>query len=318
MKKILFVLLCFISIGLCSCSKKDSVPETVQVYLPDGTPALALTKILDNGFSYQDVKTNIEIVQASEIAARVSQESCDLAIMPTTAAATLFDKGVKLKLASVNVFGNLYITGTSELGSLSDLKGKVVYTTTGTTIALVKYLLTASDILFEEGSEKIEGKVVLSSKNDASEIIPLLKQAATKGIEGYGVLGEPQVTKAQSLISDLKIAVDLQKEYEIITGNKGYPQASLIVKNSFSEKYPDYISKFLEVLEENTAYLEENVSSLASIFQKYDSNLQNMSFNLETITRCNLKVVRSQEVKDTVKQYVKTLSKIELGDDFFL
>ena len=315
MKKIGLLLL--ILLTLVSCKTKEKGPQDVDIYMPDGTPALALASVLDQGFSYQETKTKFHIVQASEIAARVSQDSCDLAIMPTTAAATLFSKGIQLQLASVNVFGNLYIVGTKEIQSLSDLKGKVVYTTAATTIQMVEYVLNKNNVAFTEGAQTEENKVTLTSKNDASEIIPLLKKASLSGEEVYGVLGEPQVTQAQKNITGLKIAVDLQKEYQNITQQEGYPQACLVVKNSFSGQYPNYVKTLLKTLEKNGKYLDEHVDSLPEVFKKYDSNLQNLSFTKETIERCHLRLEVAEDVKQSVMDYVKELGKIELNDQFF-
>ncbi len=317
MKKIILFLIIVLGLGLSSCSKEKS-PNEVNVYMPDGTPALALAKMLDEGFTYEDTKTNFHIVQASEIAARVGQDSCDLAILPTTAAATLYQAGKDLKLASVNVFGNLFITGPKEVSALEDLKGKRILTTGATTLQMVEYVLKNNNIPYEESGEAVEGKVSISIMNDASEIIPLLKQSIMKNTELYGVLGEPQVTKAQGVIPELKIAVDLQKEYKSITGYDGYPQACLIVKDAFVNQYRGYVDAFLEVLESNSFYLNQNTTKLPEVFKKHESNLANMTFTADTIQRCNVRLERSNTVKDAVKEYVKSLINKDLDDTFFL
>ena len=294
-------------------------PSEVNIYMPDGTPALALANVLDENFVYEKTKTNFHIVQAAEIAARVAQDACDLAIMPTTAAAQLYVKqGIKIQLASVNVFGNLYITGTHEISSLEDLKGKLILTTAATTIQMVKYVLDGNNIPYEESGEAISGKVALSTVNDASEIIPQIKQAVLKGTEIYGVLGEPQVTRAQSLIPEMKITVDLQAEYKKLTTYDGYPQACLVVKEEFAKAYPDYVKALLQKLEGNASYLNSHLETLPEVFKKYESNLGNMTFTADTIKRCNVRVELASLVKTSVKEYVKELAKLDLDDDFFL
>ncbi|MDE7263213.1 MAG: hypothetical protein K2N64_00950 [Anaeroplasmataceae bacterium] len=317
MKKILSLVFLFLCVTLMGCMNEKEEKQA-NIYIPDGTPALALAKVLDEGFTYENIKTNFHIVQASEIAARVSQDSCDMAIMPTTAAVQLFQRGIELQLASVNVFGNLFITGTNELNSLEELKGKLVLTTGATTIQMVKYVLDGNQIPYEEAGEAIDGKVALSTVNDASDIIPQLKQAIIKGTELYGVLGEPQVTKAQSVVDGLKISVDLQAEYKKISSYEGYPQACLIVKKSFALENANYVKAFLDALEENESYLNENYTKLPEIFAKYESNLANMTFTLDTISRCNLRLERAKEVKASVETYVQALIKKDISADFFL
>ncbi|MDE5714790.1 MAG: hypothetical protein K2I42_01530 [Anaeroplasmataceae bacterium] len=325
MKKLFILIIIIFGFGLASCAEEkeqpnhqDNNPSEVNIYLPDGTPALALANMLDEGFSYKESKTTFHIVQASEIAARVSQDTCDLAIMPTTAAAQLYKKGIKLQLASVNVFGNLFITGTNEIARLEDLKGKRILTTGATTIQMVEYILKKNNIPFEEAGQVIDGKVALSVVSDASEIIPQLKQAVQKNTELYGVLGEPQVTKAQSMISDLKISVDLQAEYKTITSYDGYPQACLIVKQEFAKSYPQYVQDFLKKLEGNESYLNAKYSSLPEVFQKYESNLANMNFTSDTIKRCNIRLEKAESVSESVIAYVKDLIQLDLEENFFL
>ena len=316
MKKLYSLFLLFLGIVLFSCKQEDKIKE-INIYMPDGTPALALANVMDQGFQYEEINANFHIVQASEIAARVSQDSCDMAIMPTTSAANLFTSGVELKLASVNVFGNLYITGTHEVESLEELKGKRILTTGATTLQMVEYILKNNQIPYEEAGAAIEGKVALTVLNDASEIIPLLKQAVMKKTELYGGLGEPQVTKAQSVISELKIAVDLQKEYKTITGFDGYPQACLIVKNNLLQQNKAWVEKFLSTIEDNEDYLKNNTTNLPEVFKKYESNLANMSFTADTIKRCNIRLEYSLAVKNSVIAYIKALTNKEVNESFF-
>lgn len=316
MKKLYSLFLLFLGIVLFSCKQEDKIKE-INIYMPDGTPALALANVMDQGFQYEEINANFHIVQASEIAARVSQDSCDMAIMPTTSAANIFTSGVELKLASVNVFGNLYITGTHEVESLEELKGKRILTTGATTLQMVEYILKNNQIPYEEAGAAIEGKVALTVLNDASEIIPLLKQAVMKKTELYGVLGEPQVTKAQSVISELKIAVDLQKEYKTITGFDGYPQACLIVKNNLLLQNKAWVVKFLSTIEDNEDYLKNNTTNLPEVFKKYESNLANMSFTADTIKRCNIRLEYSLAVKNSVIAYIKALTNKEVNESFF-
>ena len=66
MKKLWILILVILSIGLYACDKEEA-PNEVNIYLPDGTPALAMANLLDEGFDYEGTKTNVHIVGASEI-----------------------------------------------------------------------------------------------------------------------------------------------------------------------------------------------------------------------------------------------------------
>lgn len=312
MKKIFIILIVFLSLGFASCKKEEK--PNANVYLPDGTPALALANVLADGVE----NTTFNIVPASEIAARTAKADCDMALMPTTAAVQLYNKGIKLKLASVNVFGNLYVVGTNTVDNLNELVGKRVLTTGATTIQMLEYALKENNIAFEESAEVIADKVALSFASDASEIIPQLKKASNSNEELYGVLGEPQVTKASGMIPGLKIAVDLQAEYKKITSYDGYPQACLVVKETFYNNHPKYVNDFLNKLGDNSTYLQNNADKLPDLFKRYESNLANMTFTLDTIKRCNIRLELSKDVKGSVKSYIKALLNIDLDDNYFL
>ncbi len=312
MKKIFIVLLMILSLSFLSCKSEEKTKA--NIYLPDGTPALALANVLADEIE----NTTFNIVPASEIAARVATNDCDMAIMPTTASVQLYKKGIKLKLASVNVFGNLYVVGTKKIDNLKELVGKKVFTTGSTTLQMLDYVFKNNNIAYEESQEVILEKVAVCLASDATEIIPKLKMAMNNNEELYAVLGEPQVTKATTIISDLEISFDLQKEYKKITGYDGYPQACLVVKEDFYNNNSKYVNNFLNKLASNTTYLENNVDNLSSLFKKYESNLANMTFTLDTIKRCNVRLELSKDVKSSVMGYIKSLLNIDLDDNYFL
>ena len=285
----------------------------VNFYMPDGTPALAAASILDD-FGFENTTTNFNIVKADQISASFNA-GADLAIMPTIVAAKLYSNGAAIKLVSTHVFGNLFVMGVNTSAqSVQDMVGKVVYVTVGTTLNLTKYILEQNQIEWVEGAEPTEGKVTFVSKADGSEILPLMKQAGEKEI--LAVLGEPQVTKAKSMISSLVEVIDLQEEWKNITGFDGYPQASLVATADFCANHADYIDALLEAMEGNATYLASNLSSLPTLFASYESSLGGMTFDATTIANCNLRVERAQSVKNSVIDYLQRLGST-VDDAFF-
>lgn len=318
MKKIVclfFMLLMIAGLSSCNTNEPSNELETVDIYLPDGTPALAMANILDEGFTFKNAKTNFHIVPADQIGVNIIKNA-DLGIMPITAAAKIHAQA-KIKLASVNVFGSLHLVGTNELEDVSKLKGKLVYVTTGTTIDMMKYILTKNNIEFVEQADVVEGKVALSSMPSASDIIPLLKKATMTKTEAYGVLGEPVVTKAMTANPDLKLTFDLQKLYKDIQGSEGYPQAGLVVKTAFNDTYSDYVEALINKLKENQQFCLNHTDTLPSIFKKYDSTLQGMTFTKETIERSNIRIEQASAIQNDIKTYIKDLAGLDVEDSFF-
>ena len=306
-----------------------SLPESVHVYLPDGTPLMALSSLLGEGILMdgREIGMQTTLLNPAEIGtAFTAYGECDLAVMPTVTAVQLMNKGQDLSYVSANVFGNLYVVGVGEAESLFDLAGKVVYTTAGTTVALLQYELKANDIPYEMGQEAKEGVVTLWSMSNASDYMPLLKQAQNKGGEAYGVFGEPAVTKCMtSVATEAKIVVDLQKEYEKLTGDDGYPQACLVARGTFAREYPDFLRRLLDLMEGNADYALSHADSLNALYEKVGSSaLVGIDYTEETISRCNLSLLTGKKAYESVKTYVdrlrslvKALEGVEVKEDFF-
>lgn len=339
MKKFVAVMLAVLTLAVgfvtFAACKDDKKPQgggenvTVNVYLPDGTPALALAKAMTEGVSAEGYDVDFKIIAAGDIGKVFAATNADLAIMPTIGAATNYKKGVGIQLVSTNVFGNLYIVGVNapkEEVSLADLKGKTVMTTAATTIQLFEYLLKENNIKYVEGdaADKESDTVYLKSYDDGSQITQAL--AAAGSGEAYGVLGEPQVTVCQSKVSAAKILVDFQAEWEKLTSFDGYPQASLIVKKSFAEANGAFVNAFAAALESNAAWLAsaDNIAKFKAALVSYNethsdyqTTLANAALTVDTVARCNLGYQSAADVKTSVKDYIKRLSGTDLDDGFF-
>lgn len=311
MKKIVILIFAFISVILSSCKNEDNI----TLYVPDGTPALAITNILDNGFSCENMNVVPKLVSASDIAGYVSKDSNCLAIMPTVSAATLYNKGVDIKIITTNIFGNLYIASTSIIESFEKLKGNIIYVTIGTTQSMLTYLLDKNNIEYQFGETKKDEVVTISSKKEAQEIIPLLKLASNNNETALAVLGEPQLTQAMSKVDGLSILFDMQEEYKKYNSNCSYPQASLVGKNKILNE--EMCNKLYDLLSLNEKYLIDNLENLNDILKKYDSSISSLNFTKETIKRCYLGLEKSYTIKDEINNYVKMLNKIELDDNFY-
>ena len=328
MKKLLTFLLSALLLASGAFALVACGEEKVHVYYPDGTPGLALAQAITEGVSGTDKKFDFTPVPATDIAGVVANGDADLAIMPTTAAATLYGKkNVKIQLMTTNVFGNLYVVGCGEnrADSLQELVGKAVYYTTGTTVDMFRYLIEATDGLeyadMGNSSEIDPAKINLQQATDGSEIIAAIADAEQKGEECYGVLGEPQVTACKAKVKSSDVVVDFQAEWKNLTGDDGYPQASLVVNTDFAKNNAKIAETFANSLEGNAAWLE-NADNIAKFKQAlkdgdYTSSLITAPITTETVANCHLGYQKSDKVKEAVKEYVKILNKQDLDDGFF-
>ena len=104
------MMLAFGAVAFAACGdgneENDNGGNTsVEVYLPDGTPALAMAKAMTEGVDIEGYDVNFHIIAAGNIGTVFTATDANLAIMPTIGAATNFTKGTEIQLVSTNVFG---------------------------------------------------------------------------------------------------------------------------------------------------------------------------------------------------------------------
>lgn len=306
MKRIFIIFSIFISWFLISCSES----KIFNIYLPDGTPVLALANLLQKN----DNRFSINIVNPTEIASSVASNDCQMAILPTISAAKLYKKNnVDIKLVSCNIFGSLYIASKSSVASLDDFKGHIIYSTAGTTVDLLKYILNKNNIKYNMSTELKSDEVSIATVSSAQEIIPLLNSKN----DTFGILGEPVLSQALNKIDGLNIALDLQIEYQKINNESSFPQACFVVKTSFANNNCKVLEEIISLLEDNKSFLNNNVEKLNDILKNYSTTLKNLKFSQELIKRCNVDYQNSTSVKQSVNKYVYDIGDIILDDEFY-
>lgn len=310
MKKLFAAILCFaVACFAFGCNNSEASSNTEkQEYtfiMPDGAPVLAAVNLIKNYPEIDGHKMNYKVVTASTIGAEYTKNA-DLAVMPTNAAATLFGKGVDIKLASVNVFGVLYMIGQTEIESLADLKGKVIYSIGegNTPDLLMKYFLSQAGVEFVKSDEPVEGKAAFVYVNEAPAAIQAMKMyqtgKSTKKVD-FAVIGQPAVTNALKNLSDTKIVFDFQAEWKKENGSN-YPQAGVVVKSAVAAD-ESFIAALRVALAENYRYITENSAAITEVLTANDSSLKSITFNKELIDACNIGYMSSATAKTSLEAY---------------
>lgn len=210
--------------------------ETVYtVIAPDGAPALSLVSAIaekDERFSYR-------VIDASTIQAQVTGENpaADFCVLPVNLASKLLGKGERYRLLGTVTHGNLYFLTTGDNPVLTS--GNIKTQLTGKTVGVVQLpnvpgltlraTLTKYDaeytVIDSIGADKAADKVNLLAI-EAANVTPVY------GCDYY-LCPEPAAsTKIKGTSGAFSLAGDLQALYG---GEKGYPQAVLVAKNSALE-----------------------------------------------------------------------------------
>ncbi|MCM1533029.1 MAG: hypothetical protein NC099_00050 [Corallococcus sp.] len=309
MKKSVFRIVCcalaVVATFLFYACAPDSSDE-IKIFLPDGAPALTVANL----FSANQIggrKVSLTITTGADVQSKTLNGEADVVVCPTNMAATLYNKGVKYKLATANLFGLLYLVGNGEADDLFDLVGKVVYSIgkNNTPEFVFKKILSSNGIEYADGDTAQAGKVVIRYFGAGSEIVPLLKS----GLAQYAILGEPAVTKA-----GVKDLFDLQALWKDATGlEESYPQAGVFVKE---ELFADgkFMTALLDALNANVTYISEHSGDVASLLTANgSSDFNGTVFTADTLERCNIRCVKASDCKAQMTAYFKAIQSVNVG-----
>ena len=105
---ILIILLSIFSIPL-ACSDNSEI----NIYAPDGAPALALSLVIKSNLD----NTNVNIVSSDKIASFVTgkEKKADICILPINMASKLIGSGDNYKMIATITHGNFYFLSMSEM-----------------------------------------------------------------------------------------------------------------------------------------------------------------------------------------------------------
>lgn len=328
MKKILSIFLAVIMFfAVASCNNNESASDktsnsasvtlqnkTFKIGVVDGAPSLVVANLCD-GFNYSDDKynysTEIEITNTPQnIIAGFANKTYDMAIVPLNLAATAYNKNLGVKLATVNIFGVLYMVGREEITDLNKLKGEVVYSVGagGTPEIVFKHILTANKIKFEDEIPDTpkDDTVYIKTVNMASEAIKALQTKEAN----YAILGEPVVTQAIKSTGTV-VALDLQKEFSKIHNGVKFVQAGLVVKNEVAES-GEYLNKLIEKMSGNKDYLYAEKDNVIAKLQSKGSQLK-VALTKETLDRCLIGVESAKGLKTEIEAFLTLLDAKNYG-----
>ena len=307
-----------ICLSLIGCNAEEN-PSVKAVYMPDGAPALAFSKLMhekdDLGYG---VKYNV--VTADTIGSFVANKSADVALLPVNAASKLCATGENYKMVATVTHGNLFVIGKGSATTLEDLKGQTVAVVNLPNVPglTFKALLKNAEIAFTENADDKTADNVLLVPIDGTAVV------ASLSVYDYVVAPQPAASTATGKVENAQILMSLQS----LWGENGYPQAVLVVKSSLV-KDTAFVNKLLSSLSENsTEWIVANATSAvnainANFINGGTSTLKAPVLTTEVVNGCNISVKKSADEKTAVIDYLDKVRAVNsmavgtLSDNFF-
>ncbi len=253
----LSLLLCLCLMAGCGSVFADDAPDAslpVRVYTLNGTTGFGMAGLIraaDDGKAALNYSFSVESDPSVVTAALVSGD-CDIAALPTNAAAALYNKTEgKVQVLALNTRGVLYLLtdGSEKIESIADLTGKTVYAPAQNPSFILQALCKANNV----------DVTIDNSYAQPAE----LNAAVAAGEVKSAVLPEPMVTVARSQNPALSVALDLTKEWDKVMEKGSLVQGCIAVRRDFAEAHSAELAKFLEEYEASVRLLSEDVQASA-------------------------------------------------------
>jgi NitT/TauT family transport system substrate-binding protein len=225
---------------MISCSK----PEQLTIMVPAGAPALSQI-YLQNDDDYL-----VDIVNGPDpLVAAFGSESHDFIFAPTNLGAKLYNNEIEYVFLAAVTFGNYFLATVSETSfNLASLEEKeiVCFGMNSTSDIILKYILDSNNI------------------NASITYVDSLEMANSSLIADNDKIilsAEPALSVLKTKISGIK-TIDLQAEYQTITGDNSYPQSGVFARKDLSDRV---IDKFLDDLESSIGKVNLEVEQTADL-----------------------------------------------------
>lgn len=309
MKKILLVFFLFVSIFIISsCSKDDE--KVVKILVPSGAPTLGLVQMWYEVEKIGDYELNFESKSGTDpLTVAFTSKSHEIIIAPSNLGANLFTKSQDYIYAGTLTFGNLYLVSREEI-TLDNLEGKTInaFGKNSTPDIILKKVLgnRGVQIDYDNSVNDVLGKFVAGSYDIA-------------------LLAEPVLSKLR--IDTEVYIIDLQAEYQNITGQDSYPQAGIFINKSFAKNNKKFITSFLEKVVESVDFVNTEKES-ASDYYKELNLLPDFPKQVlvNSIEGSNIGFVNSKDSKKLIEEYFQIIMEFNpqlIGgklpdDDFYL
>jgi len=294
-KKYLFILITIALITVSCNPKKEN--HIIRIATLKGPSAMGMVKMIDSLNQIGNFKVEISIYnEPIQVRKLMLEEEVDLAILPTTMGAILYNKGVPYQVAAIPVWGTLYLFGSdSKITSWEDLKGKKINLMAKgmTPDVLFKHLLIKNGIDPEHD--------VILDYTFPTHID--LANAIAAGQAELGVISEPLVSLVMQKNKKVTPIFDLNAEWQKAYKNTPITQTALLVNSNFAKKNKNELDFILKEYKKSTDWVNNNIEEAANLIVN-QKILPNIEIAKSSIPRSNLHFEEAIIIKEQIQEYL--------------
>lgn len=306
MKKKLLSLLVLIILSmttLLGCQNKKTTIEdttTIKVAALKGPTAMGMVKMMDDAKTTKNYEFQIKAA-IDEITPLLVKGDVDIAAVPANLASVLYNNTEgEVKVLAINTLGVLYIVENGDsIQSISDLKGKTIYTSGKG--ATPEY--TLNYILKENGIDP-EKDVTIEYKSEHAECVAILASEEN----AIAMLPQPFVTTAQTKNDKIRIALDMNNEWDKLQQNEdksALVTGAIVVRTQFLEEHTELVNKFLDAYKDSVEYVNSNIEEAADMIEEQD--IIPAAVAKIALPYCNIVFIEGEEMETKLSGYYSIL-----------
>ncbi len=274
-------------------------PVNVTIAGLKGPTSIGMIKMIDEK-ALNSEGYNVEYVAESApdaLSGKIINGDIQISSVPVNLASVLYNKtGGKIQLVAGNTIGNLYIVGTDEIKSISDLEGKTLGMSAkgSTPDYAMNYILKQNGL---------DGKVELDYATDHATLAQSVIAEDTK----VALLPQPFATQAMMKNSNVKMLIDLNEAWKAASSDASQLYTGCIVVNKeFAENNKEFVAEFLKEYEASVSWVLDNPADAAALTEKNEI-MPSAALVEKAIPYCGISYSAAKDAKDGLNNFYKVL-----------
>jgi NitT/TauT family transport system substrate-binding protein len=292
----LYILVLFLFCG-CRNSGTNNNGHTIRIATLKGPSSMGMIWLIDSLNKSPGADVKIEILnEPIQVRKMMIEGTVDFAILPTTMAAILYNKGLGYRLVAIPVWGTLYLFGKdTTITRWEGLRNKKVNLMAKgmTPDVLFRFLLKKNGV--------DPDKDLILDYSFPTHID--LANAIAAGQADLGVISEPLVSLVMAKNKDVHPIFDLNIEWQKVLGIP-ITETAFLGKESILKENPKLVEQVISSYEKSTVWVTQNPDSAAALIVKYGI-VPDTSVARQSIPRSNLNFVRARAIKTQINEYLK-------------
>lgn len=291
--------------GLTACGSPTSSPSTartpVRIASLKGPTSMGLVKLMSDaeaGDTRHDYQVSI-VGTPDEIVPRVLQRQVDIAMIPANLAAVLHRRSEgAVQVIAINTLGALYLIENGEtVHSVADLAGRTIYATGKA--ATPEYAL---DYILRSNGLKPGKDVQIEWKSEHTELATLL----AAGSDIIAMLPQPFVAVVQSQNPGVRVALDLNEEWNRVSADAGLVMGVAIVDTQWASQNPQVLADFLADYQASTRFTNTEVDAAAELVARHGI-VADPAIAARAIPASQITFITGEEMKTKLAGYYQVL-----------